>query len=113
MKQVKLSGKISYRISEEEEKKIQDEAAAEGVSANDWCRIAAREKLLSRRSVLSGSSRLIYEEIARVRFLTGSGFSLIAMGKLSETEWRRLLEEADESAAAIADTLLNLRETDR
>ena len=104
-----LTGKISYRVSEEEEREIQNEAEAEGISTHDWCRNAVREKLQNKGRILNGSERLIYEEIARVRFLLGSGFSLMATHQLSDTEWRRLLGEADKNGTVIADTLLNLR----
>ena len=39
-----LSSKISYRVSEEQRRRIEEEAEDAGVSANDWRRDAALEK---------------------------------------------------------------------
>jgi len=44
MKRLMLSSKISYRVSEEQRRRIEEEAEDAGVSANDWRRDAALEK---------------------------------------------------------------------
>jgi predicted HicB family RNase H-like nuclease len=55
MKRLKLSSKISYRVSEEQWRRIEEEAEDAGVSANDWCRNTALEKLKNLREAAEKS----------------------------------------------------------
>lgn len=110
MKRAGLKSKISYRLKEEEWTQIDEAATAQGISAHDWCRIAAIEKLRETHQDLSGGMRIVYEEIARVRYLLGNAFGLLSGSKLTSEEWKRLLDEADKKSSEIAETLLSRRQ---
>src|SRR5262245_24567521 len=103
---------ISFRVTEDEYKEIENIALISGNKPNEWCRKLVLWEAAN-GTPLVGSDRLIYEEIARVRFLLGSGFDLLAAGKLNQGEWLQLLGRADKNPAALADTLLKLRERER
>lgn len=71
----KKTKSIAFRVTNEEYAQIERVALAVGEDPNNWCRnltvAQAREG-----SGLTKTERLIYEEIARVRYLVGHGFRL-------------------------------------
>jgi hypothetical protein len=110
MKKAKLSEKISYRVSEEEYKRIEREAMEGGISVNEWCRAAALERIADGQrggAELKGSERMIYDEIARMRFLIVIGFGYLLTDDLND-EWNKALSEADERTD-LSDRLLAKR----
>jgi hypothetical protein len=73
---------IAFRLTDEEYKQIEEAAAATGADPNEWC----RNLLLAQSSSgggLSRNERLLYEELARLRYLVGHGFRMLAGRKLS------------------------------
>jgi hypothetical protein len=57
---------------------------------------------------LTKNDRLIYEEIARVRYLVGHGFRMLIGGQDATAEmWKKTTEDADYHREVIADDLLS------
>ena len=96
---------ISFRMTEEEYRAAEEWAAVEGKTVNDWCRKAVEERLREARG-MSPETRIMYEEIARLRFLTGSCFRLFASDELDEETFEKVRATAEEKGAEIADNLL-------
>jgi hypothetical protein len=56
---------------------------------------------------LTKTERLIYEEIARVRYLVGHGFRMLIGGQVATPEgWKKITADADYHKEVIADDLL-------
>ena len=101
---------IAFRVTDEEYAHIERIALARGEDANNWCRniivTEAREG-----SGLTKTERLIYEEIARVRYLVGHGFRMLFDSKeTTASAWKKLTADADHSSRIIADNLLSRRQ---
>ena len=108
-RETKKTRTIAFRVTDEEYAEIERVALAVGEDPNNWSRnmtvTAAREG-----SGLTKTERLLYEEIARVRYLTGHGFRLL-LGTTEATaaRWKKLTADVDHSAGIIADHLLSRR----
>jgi mobilization protein NikA len=124
MKRLKLSNKISYRVSEEQWRRIEEEAEDAGVSANDWCRNAALEKLKNLREVAEKSppaetgngtgrvadERALLEEIARLGYLIEHGFGIqLSANRTTDEEWIRRKKESKSVAARLVEMMLERR----
>ena len=96
---------ISFRMTEEEYRAAEEWAAVEGKTVNEWCRWVTEERLREARG-MSLHTRLLYEEIARLRFITGHCFRLLASGELDEEAFEKVRELAESKGAEIADNLL-------
>src|SRR2546423_11465322 len=60
---------------------------------------------------LTKNDRLIYEEIARVRYLVGHGFRMLIGGQDATAEmWKKMTADADYHREVIADDLLSRRQ---
>ncbi|MCI0389868.1 MAG: hypothetical protein MOB07_14055 [Acidobacteria bacterium] len=101
---------ISFRVSEEEYALIEEIAWKGGKKPNEWSRKLVLSEA-AKGNAMTGIERLLYEEIARVRYLLGNGFSLMSVGKLTGDEWQRRVDEADKNRGAIAQSLFNRRHT--
>jgi hypothetical protein len=109
MSETKRTKNIAFRLTEEEYAKVEEAALASDEDANSWCR----------KIVLAGSNsgygltkneRLIYEEIARVRYIVGNGFRMLFLSEASTAaEWKTITAQADQRAGKIADGLLARR----
>ena len=100
---------IAFRVTDEEYAQIERIALALGEDPNNWGRnilvAEAREG-----SGLTKSQRLLYEEIARTRYLVGHGFRLLLNSKESTAEtWKKITKDIDEYSGIIADDLLSRR----
>lgn len=109
-RETKKTKNVAFRVTDEEYVQIERVAIAIGEDPNNWCRkltvTAARE-----RSGLTKTERLLYEEIARVRYLMGHGFRLLFASKeATATAWKKLTADADHSAEIIAHDLLSRRQ---
>lgn len=75
VKETKKTKLLAFRVTDEEYAQIERIAFALGDDPNNWCRsitiAEAREGF-----GLTKTERLLYEEIARVRFLVGHGFRI-------------------------------------
>ena len=96
---------IGFRMTEDEYKRAEEWAAIEGMSVHDWCRTVVEERLKEARG-MSLHTRIMYEEIARLRFITGYCFRLLASGELDEEAFEKVRATAEEKGAVIADNLL-------
>lgn len=110
VRETKKTKLIAFRVTDEEYAHIERIALALGEDPNNWCRnitvTEAREG-----SGLTKTERLIYEEIARVRYLVGHGFRLLLGSKeATATTWKKLTADADHSSEIIADNLLSRRQ---
>ena len=108
-RETKKTKNIAFRVTDEEYAEIERVALAVGEDPNNWSRnmtvTAAREG-----SGLTTTERLIYEEIARVRYLVGNGFRLLlGSEEATAATWRKVTAQADQRSEMIADDLLSRR----
>lgn len=101
---------INFRVTDEEYRDIEQGAAASGDEANNWCRklvlSAAREGPL-----FGKTGRLIYTELAILRFLIGHGFKLLfSRSEADATAWTKLTTQADQRSSEIVTELLSRRQ---
>jgi hypothetical protein len=106
IKENRKTKNIAFRVTNEEYDQIERVALSLGEDPNNWCRAltisAAREG-----SGLTKTERLIYEEIARVRYLVGHGFRMLIGGQDATPEgWKKITADADYHREVIADDLL-------
>jgi hypothetical protein len=100
---------INFRVTDEEYREIEKAAAAAGDESNNWCRklvlSAAREGPL-----FGKTGRLIYTELAILRFLIGHGFKLLfSRNEAEASAWTKLTTQADSKANEIVTELLSRR----
>ena len=107
--EAKKTKSVAFRLTDEEYAQIERAALAAGEDPNGWCRKIALTE--SRGGYgLTRDERLLYEEVARVRYLLGHGFRLLAQGGLGAEAWERLTAQADQKGQQIADALLSRRQ---
>jgi uncharacterized protein (DUF1778 family) len=109
MSEAKRTRSVSFRLTDEEYGEIEKAAAAGGDEPNNWCRqlaiTAAREGPL-----FGKTGRLIYTEIAILRFLIGHGFKLLFSRNAAEASaWTKLTMQADQKSDEIVQELLSRR----
>jgi uncharacterized protein (DUF1778 family) len=102
------SKQIIFRISDEDYAQIEKAALASGKNPNDWCRDLARLEA-GLENALSPNERIIFEELAKARYLLSIGFGLIASGEMTTEKWDRTKQLVDEKSKDIADALLKRR----
>lgn len=106
-KEAKKSKNITFRLSRDQYEQIGRAALAAGEEPNSWCRRVALTQLTDGFG-LTKNDRLIYEEIARVRYLVGHGFRMLIGGKDATPEgWKKITADADYHREVIADDLLS------
>ena len=107
VRETKKTKLIAFRVTDEEYAHIERIALALGEDPNNWCRnitvTEAREG-----SGLTKTERLIYEEIARVRYLVGNGFRIVfgSGEEATAANWKKITTQADQRSEMIADGLL-------
>lgn len=109
-RETKKTRNIAFRVTDEEYAQIEKIALARGEDPNNWCRnitvTEAREG-----SGLTKTERLLYEEIARVRYLAGHGFRLMLGSREGTAEaWKKITTDVDQRSQMIADNLLSRRQ---
>src|SRR5262244_3351098 len=112
MSEAKRIRYVSFRVTDEEYGEIEKAAVAAGDETNNWCRqlalTAAREGPL-----FGKTGRLIYTELAVLRFLIGHGFKLLfSRNEAEASAWTKLTTQADQRADAIVTELLSRRKQD-
>lgn len=108
-KDIKRTRNVSFRLTDEEFAKIETAAAATGDDPNNWCRKAALNEL-SEGNTFTKNERLLYQEIALLRFLIGHGFKqLFSQSESTAANWKKLTAQADEHSAEIMQELLSRR----
>jgi hypothetical protein len=109
-KETKKTKLLAFRVTDEEYAQVERVALSLGEDLNNWCRniilAEAREGF-----GLTKTERLLYEEIARVRYLLGNGFRLLigSEGPNGAT-WRKVTAQADHRKELIAEDLLSRRQ---
>ena len=109
MSEAKRTRSVSFRLTDEEYREIEKAAVAAGDEPNNWCRqltvTAAREGPL-----FGKTGRLIYTELAVLRFLIGNGLRILFSRNEGEAAaWTRYTAQADQKADEIAAELLSRR----
>ena len=108
-KEPKKTKNVAFRVTDEEYAQIERIALAMGEDPNVWCRnivvTEAREG-----SGLTKTERLLYEEVARARYLVGHGFRLLFAPKETAADaWKKITADIDQHSEIIADDLLSRR----
>lgn len=99
---------ISFRLTDAAWLGIQKEIAGCELTAHEWCRKAALERLNNNYG-LSKAERLLLEHFVRAQYLVTQGFQLLADDNLTGDQWKRLQAIATERAAELTDNALELR----
>ena len=120
MKRTTLPNTIGYRVSEEQWRRLEEEAEKDDISVHDWCREAALEKLNNLRGAAEKSppaeagngtgrvadERALLEEIARLGYLIEHGFGIqLSADKTNYKEWVRRVKDS-KAAAGLAEMTL-------
>lgn len=109
MRETKRTKNIAFRVTDEDYARIEETATAAGDDANNWCRKAALNQL-SEGHTFTKNERLIYQEIALLRFLLGHGFKLLfSRNEATAATWKKLTGQADQRSGEIVDELLSRR----
>jgi hypothetical protein len=103
---------INFRVTDEEYAEIEKAAKAAADEPNNWSRklvlSAAREGPL-----FGKTGRLIYTELAILRFLIGHGFKLLfSRNEAQAAAWTKLTTQAEQRTDAIVTELLSRRKQD-
>ena len=109
-KETKKSKNITFRLTNQQYEQIERAALAAGEEPNNWCRRVALIQLTEGFG-LTKNDRLIYEEIARVRYLVGNGFRILFgfQEEATVANWKLITAQADQRAGKIADGPLSKR----
>src|SRR5260221_671542 len=108
-KEARKTRNITFRLTNEQYAQVENAALAAGDDPNSWCRKVALIQLTEGFG-LTKNDRLIYEEIARVRYLVGNGFRILIGGQDATAEmWKKITADADYHRGVIADDLLSRR----
>ena len=110
MSEAKRIRYVSFRVTDEQFGEIEKAAVAAGDETNNWCRqlalTAAREGPL-----FGKTGRLIYTELAVLRFLIGNGLRILFSRNEGEAAaWTRYTAQADQKAEEIVAELLTRRQ---
>jgi len=109
MSETKRTRNIAFRLTEEEYKQIENIAEASNEDVNTWCRQTALAHSKEGHT-FTKSERLIYQEIALLRFLIGHGFKLLfSRNEDTAATWKKLTNQADQKTELIVNELLSRR----
>ena len=108
-KETKKTRNITFRLTDEEYEQVEQAGLAAGHDPNNWCRKAAIGQS-SERHAFTKNERLIYQEVALLRFLVGHGFKLLlSRNEATGAEWKKLTAQADQRSERIVEELLSRR----
>lgn len=109
MSETKRTKNIAFRLTDEEFAQIERAATSAGDDPNTWCRKLTLTQS-SGNHPLTRNERLLYQEIATLRFLVGHGFKLLlSESATSAAAWKKLTAQADQRADKIVEELLSRR----
>jgi uncharacterized protein (DUF1778 family) len=110
MSETKRTKNIAFRLTDDEYAQVEKAAAAAGDDPNTWCRKLALSQS-SEAHAFTRNERLIYQEVALLRFLVGHGFKLL-LGDDERTTaaWKKLTTQADQRSETIVEELLSRRQ---
>ena len=110
MSETKRTKNIAFRLTDEEYLQIERAAAGAGDDPNTWCRNLALSQSKEGHS-LTKNERLLYQEIALVRFLVGHGFKqLLGANETTAEAWGKITAQAEQRSEVIVDELLSRRQ---
>ncbi|MGI8836535.1 MAG: hypothetical protein ACR2H4_07840 [Pyrinomonadaceae bacterium] len=108
-KETKKTRNITFRLTDEEYAQVEKAGVAAGDDPNNWCRKAAIS-LSSEGYAFTKNERLLYQEIALLRFLVGHGFKLLlGRDETTAATWKKLTAQADQRSEKIVEELLSRR----
>ncbi len=112
MSETKRTRHINFRVTDEEYHEIEKAAVAAGDEPNNWSRTLVLS--VAREGSLAGKTgRLIYTELAILRFLIGLGFKqMFSRSAADAAAWTKLTTQADQRADDIVTELLSRRKQD-
>jgi hypothetical protein len=110
MNEIRKAGKsklIAFRVTDDQYAQIERSALVHGDEPNNWCRNVVVTE--SRQGFgLTKRERLLYEEIARVRYLVGCGFRILLSSKeATATMWKKITADADYKTEIVANDPLS------
>jgi hypothetical protein len=109
MSESKRTRNIAFRVNDEDYAKIAKAAEAAGDEPNNWCRKVAFSQLTEGHTFTT-NERLIYQEVALLRFLLGHGFKMLFSGnENTAATWKKLTAQADQKSEEIVNELLSRR----
>ena len=109
MSESKRTRNIAFRVNDEDYAKIEKAAAAAGDEPNNWCRTVAFSQLTEGHT-FTRNERLIYQEVALLRFLLGHGFKMLfSDNENTAATWKKLTTQADQKSEEIVNELLSRR----
>jgi uncharacterized protein (DUF1778 family) len=109
MSETKRTRNIAFRLTDDEYQHIERVAEASGEDPNTWCRKTALAHSKDGYA-FTKNERLIYQEIALLRFLVGHGFKLLfSKNDTTAAAWKKLTAQADQQSDAIVSELLSRR----
>jgi uncharacterized protein (DUF1778 family) len=110
MAETKRTRNIAFRLTEDEYEQIEKAATASGDDPNTWCRKMALAQS-SDDYAFTKNERLIYREIAVLRFLIGHGFKLaFGRNQTAAATWQKLSAQADQRSDDIVKEVLYRRQ---
>lgn len=99
---------IAFRLTDEEFALVEKAAAASGKNPNDWCRDSILEKANGGTS-MNAVEAILFEELAKVRYLVGIGFGLLSTDELTQKSWNETKQQVDNFGERIAAQILARR----
>ncbi len=108
-KETKKTRNVTFRLTDEDYAQVESAALATGDDPNNWCRKAAISQS-SKGHTFTKNERLLYQEIALLRFLVGHGFKLLfGDNETTAASWKKITIQADSRSERITDELLSRR----
>jgi hypothetical protein len=109
MSETKRTRNVAFRLTDVEYRRIEEAAEASGDDPNTWCRKLAIAQSIEGHT-FTKNERLIYQEIALLRFLIGHGFKLLfSRNETSAATWKQLTTQADQRSEEIVNEVLSRR----
>lgn len=96
---------ISYRLTDEDYLKLEQEVNKTHLTPHDWCRLVVLDRL-NQEYGLSKNERILFEQFARTQYLVANGFQLLADDNLTSEEWKKFRAFAKEKIDVISDRAL-------
>lgn len=109
MAETKRTKNIAFCLTDDEYAQVEKTALAAGDDPNTWCRKLALTQSTEGHA-FSKNERLIYQEIALLRFLVGHGFKLLfSRNETTAATWKKLTAQADQRSDEIVNEVLSRR----
>src|SRR5437763_620780 len=87
---------VAFRLTSEEYEQVERLATEAVLDPNTWCR-KILVSALQEGAGLARNERILYGEIARLRYLVGRGFKLVLGGeKPTATAWKKITTQVEE-----------------